>query len=933
MKLELLDVNRFIQVNAIQECTSPRLFSNKGLFDPGGVLSNEIFGISKSDRLGTYAYIDLKNPFIHPHVYEAFLKRLFKGVIYIVSGTRRYSIKDSMLVEDNENGWTGLHQLYDHWDEIDWSKSASSNERSLTFLKNTNKDDIFITRLVICPPFYRDVFVSTDDDNSDRINQLNKHYTAIIRMVGLLSEGGIFARRQYTTQARIQETLGEVYNYFKDRIRGKYGMIKRYLMGKNITYGTRSVISAPTYNNERLEDNMVDINHAALPIAQCCAAFYPFVESWVKNFFTREIINDANLVRYYDPEKQKEVSISLKNPELQFSEKVVKKMILDYVRNPDNRFKPIIVEAISPNAKKDAIKVMMVLKGKQIIGNNHSDLKRPLTITDILYLACVDVCEKRHIMISRYPVGTDKGLFFNKVRVQSTKTHDHVIFNGVEYRFYPHIDMNTDPDKVGVQFIDTLVYSNSNLEGQGADYDGDQCSVRGLWTDEANREAEVIMNRKLSALTVTGSNIRVVSKEVYNSYYELTKIRINSKKVNAYDTDVYLKTPVGDYTRTFIADIVSDTADISHTKNTVKRQSRYNTWDTMIVPANYFYDGHGEFTTTLGRFIFNRYILHGSGVISETKFIDIEMGKSGLSFTDQLIGQLYMNDKINRAQFDDYTNRRDNLGYWLNGMLAHTISIRMAKPLPEIEKRKAELYKQYEKEIADKNIVIMNRIEKELVAYAREILKDDPGMDLYLSGDLDFANNYKNNSILKGPVLNKITNEFDFIETSFMNGINVKDIPAHANSIVSGAYPSAIATASAGYMGKQLLALLQMIEVDDPGTDCGTKRSIPITVSSRNKKELVDSYFIEGDQLKMLTSENVNGYVGKVLNFRSPMVCTNKKICSKCAGTLFYKLDTRYLGLLVSQLAYSDLNLNLKAKHVQTVNVGNLNLDTIIEDI
>ena len=75
-----------------------------------------------------------------------------------------------------------------------------------------------------------------------------------------------------------------------------------------------------------------------------------------------------------------------------------------------------------------------MLKGKRILDNNVEVLyNRPLTVTDILYLACVDACEKRHVMVSRYPVGTDKGIYFNKVRVQSTLHHIRLIFNGKEY--------------------------------------------------------------------------------------------------------------------------------------------------------------------------------------------------------------------------------------------------------------------------------------------------------------------------------------------------------------------------------------------------------------------------------------------------------------------------------------------------------------------
>ena len=35
------------------------------------------------------------------------------------------------LVED-ENGWTGIDELYNHWDEIDWNKSTMHNLNKTT---------------------------------------------------------------------------------------------------------------------------------------------------------------------------------------------------------------------------------------------------------------------------------------------------------------------------------------------------------------------------------------------------------------------------------------------------------------------------------------------------------------------------------------------------------------------------------------------------------------------------------------------------------------------------------------------------------------------------------------------------------------------------------------------------------------------------------
>lgn len=442
------------------------------------------------------------------------------------------------------------------------------------------------------------------------------------------------------------------------------------------------------------------------------------------------------------------------------------------------------------------------------------------------------------------------------------------------------------------------------------------------------------MNTKMSALNITGTNAKVVAKEVFNSMYELTKIGKEApKKCNQADTDRYLGMAPNSITKTFLVEIFANTTNVSKENNAKIYKAHHNTWDTIKVPKGYFFKDQPEFETTIGRFIFNKFILQGAGIIEATGFFDAIVDKKLLGKIDELVGHLYMEDTINRQQFNSYLDHRDTLGYWLNGMLAHTISERMLKPLPQIEKRKAELCKKYEKELAEHNIDVMTKISNELTEYARELLKDDPGMDLYLSGDLDFANNYKNNSIIKGAVMNKITGEFDFIETSFMDGIAIKDLPAHANSILASQYPASIATADAGYMGKKLMALLQMMEIDEPGTDCGTKNLIPVTVTKYNSPFLTNIYINEGGQEKLLTEDKINSYIGKTIMMRSPMSCKNPKICSKCAGSLFYKLGVEHAGLFATQISHSALNLGLKSKHNSVIELYTLDPEQLIEDL
>lgn len=466
-----------------------------------------------------------------------------------------------------------------------------------------------------------------------------------------------------------------------------------------------------------------------------------------------------------------------------------------------------------------------------------------------------------------------------------------------------------------------------------ADFDGDQISIRGIFSDEANAECEKLMNNKMTALNIDGTNSKCVGKEVADSMYMLTKSG-DGKELSADDQKFLLELDYHNITRGFLAQSFSTYVDCSKTdRNTKGNHCRWNTFDTMKLPADYFYKGQKAMTTTVGRFIWNKFILEGSGTIGEIGYVNDVVGKSGLGTVDQLIGRVYMEDKIDRKGFNAYINRRDCLGYWLCGMICNSISEKFSKPIPALEKKKAELLKKYEKELEAKDVDTMVKIDAELVAYAKELLKDDPGMDMYYSGDLDFGNNYKNNAIVKGAVLNKITGEFDYISASFMDGIEIKNVPAYANSILASQYPASIATKDAGYNGKKLLALLQMIEVDEPGTDCGSKNLIPLSVSKTNVNMLQYTNIEEGGQIKTMEPTNMKPYIGKVIRMRSPMSCITPKICSVCAGKMFNMLDVEQAGLFGVQISHSDLNLGLKAKHNSVVELAVINPDTLIIDI
>ena len=107
-----------------------------------------------------------------------------------------------------------------------------------------------------------------------------------------------------------------------------------------------------------------------------------------------------------------------------------------------------------------------------------------------------------------------------------------------------------------------------------------------------------------------------------------------------------------------------------------------------------------------------------------------------------------------------------------------------------VKKLKKDLLKKYKKELQNHDNRASEKIENALVAKVKEELKDDVGMDLYVSGARgSIGNNYKNINLIRGAVKNSMTGEFDIIGNSFWDGLKKEDIPAHANTIVQGAYP------------------------------------------------------------------------------------------------------------------------------------------------
>lgn len=104
-----------------------------------------------------------------------------------------------------------------------------------------------------------------------------------------------------------------------------------------------------------------------------------------------------------------------------------------------------------------------------------------------------------------------------------------MVMNGKFYKYYPKIreaDIGTDTSN---KFIDTLRFSNVYLKGIGGDYDGDQCSVKGVYTTEANEELKEFMYSKQNFVTFGCSPSRASEGDVAQAVFALTRVLSDTK--------------------------------------------------------------------------------------------------------------------------------------------------------------------------------------------------------------------------------------------------------------------------------------------------------------------------------------------------------------------------------------------------------------------
>lgn len=378
-----------------------------------------------------------------------------------------------------------------------------------------------------------------------------------------------------------------------------------------------------------------------------------------------------------------------------------------------------------------------------------------------------------------------------------------------------------------------------------------------------------------------------------------------------------------DITKSFLQKLFSDTYDIASNKIV---KSTFNTYDQFVINPGEYYNKN-KIITNCGLFIFNKRCLELT-FIDRMGYYNNELTKKNVGKLNNEVAQYAAESEENLMKYIDYLNKLRWLADCIHTDICSTANIASFKPNPKVQAKKQKLINQYEKELKAGDIEVADKITKELLSDAKEILKDDPSYELFASGARGaFDNAYRTMNIMAGAVLDPITGKYNIITNSLYDGYDKKDIATIANNVIYNFFLKAIGPGEAGYLKKQIDAAFQTVILDKPGSDCGVKDTREIVMTDYLFDLYLYSYIVEGGKYVELTPENKSKYVGKTVKMRTSDKCINPNTCNICAGNRFYREGIEKVGLTITSISGVFLNGNMKGSHDTTVRLTHVSID------
>lgn len=359
-------------------------------------------------------------------------------------------------------------------------------------------------------------------------------------------------------------------------------------------------------------------------------------------------------------------------------------------------------------------------------------------------------------------------------------------------------------------------------------------------------------------------------------------------------------------------------------------QPLFKVTDRVTIDSSWLPSVKGTIETTVGRLILNAAAVYPAlgtklGYLNTpVKIKDIE------TMIAQLIrDDAELKDPTKEITVKEYLDCIDRI--WFFTKLSNLISVaatpRTVLPPPGIEQLRKKLLSENAGKLSDP--VIVATIADTLAKYDADFLKEDPASNFIVEGKGKTARKklyhfYGETNDFSGSLAS------DPITSTMQEGVDTSDniLPKYINDQRYASYSRGHSTALAGYSYKILQRSLSGLEIDL--VHCDTKKGL---VKIVNKPEqLINRYIMLGSKWTLIESkEQAGAYLGKAIQFKSPMYCTAKgnKVCYSCLSEI-YKTNKNAINNIASEFSGELMTLFLKRMHTSGFKLVDVGIDDLL---
>lgn len=246
---------------------------------------------------------------------------------------------------------------------------------------------------------------------------------------------------------------------------------------------------------------------------------------------------------------------------------------------------------------------------------------------------------------------------------------------------------------------------------------------------------------------------------------------------------------------------------------------------------------------------------------------------------------------------------------------------------PEMGKLKARLLEENKDRLHDPATIA--KIETELVKLDREWLKGDRSEDFLINGK-SFNIVRKKMFSMAGAEKGLAQNvDVKLISTPLSEGWDVNNFDVMNDSLRAGGYNRGKLTEMGGAKVKELMRASAAVKVG--GQDCGSTVTTSVTIGPENVDLYNQLYFLSAGKPKLYTAEDSGNYLGKTLQFRTPLYCKMKSTdyCEICLGKRL-SLNPSGVPAAITATGSTFMYIYMSAAHAKQLAVAKLNYKTAI---